>query len=263
MLYPFQLALLIIFHVQLARALDITVPAGPVLNGATISVGWAATDSDPLSFSLALLCVGKITLQDQVDRGTTTNNTGQVSYLTGCLGDHVVQALPNSSDTVPFVTSGSFQVVSAVAPTTVFTIAPTGIITSTVFQSLPSTSSSSSALSPLSTDGRIRTLEIVSALLGATTLVLGILVILLYVRLRKRRPDSPDTDPAQAWPFIAHFEEGQFRAAAPDSADSNVASLAREVREARAEIGRLRAEPQAVNETPARPRPPSYHKQQR
>jgi len=279
MLSPFHLLLLIAFYAQLAHALDITVPAGPILNGATISVGWTATDSDPLSFSLALLCVGKITLQDPVDRGTATNDTGQVSYLTGCLGDHIVQALAaNASDTLPLATSGSFQVVSAVAPTTVFTIAPTEIVTDTVFPGLTSTSTSSStsaALQLSAANNRIRTLVALCAILGATTFILGILLILIYVRLRKLRPQqssSPEFGVPKPWPLTAHFEshdlgQAQFRVtgSGPDTADSDVrsGSLAREMRDVRAEIERLRAEPQAAGEPPVHPRPPSYHKQER
>lgn len=73
-------------HIPLGRCLDIAVPVGPVLSGATISVGWTATDSDPLAFSLQLLCNGNISLKKQINRGSTTNDTGKVSFGTGCLG---------------------------------------------------------------------------------------------------------------------------------------------------------------------------------
>ncbi|KAJ7455524.1 hypothetical protein FB451DRAFT_643108 [Mycena latifolia] len=257
------LAPLLIFSYPLARALEITVPPAPVPEGAAVSVGWTAVASDPLSFTLALLCGGKITLQDAVDRGSPANTTGQVSYLTGCLGDHFVQALAaNSSDTLPFATSASFQVVSAVAPTTVVTLYPTLTTMYTIFPTLLA-SSTPSAQSPQvqsSTERELRTLRIVSALLGATTLIFLVLLIVLYIQHRKFC--AP-----RLWPFNGHLdavERGDHKGAQND-ADLQVAALTREVHAAHAEIARLRGvgptpggQVQALSATSLQP--PSYHK---
>ncbi|KAK7038547.1 hypothetical protein R3P38DRAFT_2906488 [Favolaschia claudopus] len=85
---------IIIFCITLAaQALNISIPADPVINGATFPVGWTAGASDPLAFTLQLLCEGKVTLEDPVDRVTSSNDSGTVSYLSGCLGEHFVQAV--------------------------------------------------------------------------------------------------------------------------------------------------------------------------
>lgn len=99
--------------------------------------------------------------------------------------------------------SSSFQVISAVPPTTVVTIAPTETITHTVF-------SSSTAAGSAKADAQVRALAIVSALLGATTLVLAFSsALLLYLWRRKRTScDSLglEINTPKPVPFTAHLE---------------------------------------------------------
>ncbi|KAJ7726023.1 hypothetical protein DFH07DRAFT_853381 [Mycena maculata] len=108
---------LLYLHSFFSNALIISVPAGPILDGTTITVGWSATAGDPLSFTLALECNGAITLNDAVQRSSSSDISGQVSYLTGCLGTHLVEALP-ADGSQSLATSNSFQVVSSLPATT-------------------------------------------------------------------------------------------------------------------------------------------------
>ncbi|KAJ7311684.1 hypothetical protein DFH08DRAFT_897404 [Mycena albidolilacea] len=251
----FQLVPLFIIaaHIPLARCLDIAVPVGPVLSGATISVGWTATDSDPLAFSLQLLCNGNISLKKQINRGATTNDTGKVSFGTGCLGTHAVRGVMVSApNAAPLAMSSSFQVISAVPPTTVVTIAPTETITHTVF-------SSSTAAGSAKADAQVRALAIVSALLGVTTLVLACSsALLLYLWRRKRTYcDSLglEINTPKPVPFTAHLEldTGDTGRADPSHTQARELPAA-----ARTLNGR-----EPGGETPVHPRPPPYRKQRR
>ncbi|KAF7364332.1 hypothetical protein MSAN_01093400 [Mycena sanguinolenta] len=271
MLSGLHLVSIFLFYVQLASALSISVPPAPVLTGTTVSVGWTATASDPLSFTLQLVCAGQVTLQDAVARGSNTNDTGQVSYLTGCLGDHFVQAVVTGSTAAPFATSASFQVVE---PTTIFTTA-TEILTFTLTvlpnQSSSPPSSSSADSSKTSTDGRVRTLAIVSGLLGATTLVLSLLLIVLFLRLRKRPRNSQESEAPKHRPIFpapsiygsttaTSVTQGQFRERENAFSDHDASSQAGEgMWEVRgAHDGRSA---QAVDPAPSLP--PPYQKGQR
>ncbi|KAJ7617075.1 hypothetical protein FB45DRAFT_1007724 [Roridomyces roridus] len=92
-----------------SNALVISVPPGPLLRDQTIPVTWSANANDPLSFTLALICEGQITLNDAVQRSSASETTGQVAYLLYCLGDHFVEAVTDS-DSSPFAQSAHFPV---------------------------------------------------------------------------------------------------------------------------------------------------------
>lgn len=70
----------------LVSGLEISAPTAPVTYGIMVAIGWDATADDPLSFSLTMLCGGAITVQVPIERVISTNNTGQVSFGTFCLG---------------------------------------------------------------------------------------------------------------------------------------------------------------------------------
>ncbi|KAJ7895187.1 hypothetical protein B0H14DRAFT_2558764 [Mycena olivaceomarginata] len=136
--HAFQIALLIgiISHALLARALEIDVSPAPVLQGTFVSVGWIATNSGPLAFSLDMICGGKVTVSGPVDRVTATNTTGQVTYGTVCLGDHFAEAMMPSAANTPFTMSSTFQIVSAATPTS-----GVSVITQTITHTVSPTSS--------------------------------------------------------------------------------------------------------------------------
>ncbi|KAJ7336805.1 hypothetical protein DFH08DRAFT_877511 [Mycena albidolilacea] len=234
MFRAFQIALLIgiISHALLARALEIDVPPAPVLQGTFVSVGWTATDSDPLAFSLDMICGGKVTVSEPVDRVTATNTTGQVTYGTVCLGDHFVEAVTPSAPNTPFTTSSTFQVVSAATPTS-----GVPVITQTITHTVSPTSSADAPQS--AADGRLRTLEIVSAILGATTFALALLVILLFLRLRKPPQYVPAPNGSETEEYRSHVSETTAISSESGRIDPYVGVMS----------GPLR--------------PPSYHKQRR
>ncbi|KAK6984022.1 hypothetical protein R3P38DRAFT_3108836 [Favolaschia claudopus] len=189
--------LIFLFYIaQVAQALDITIPSAPVLNGASFSVGWAASLSDPLAFKLQLLCIGKLTLEAAVDRLTVTNGTGTVSYLAGCLGDHTVQAVASSgSPATPLAISDNFQVVSAVAATTITqTVSSVRTVTQPLLSGAPTVggalNSSPSDSRSSQTNNNRTTLAVVGALLGIISLILAGLVGILFLRLRRRRQEK-------------------------------------------------------------------------
>ncbi|KAJ6496292.1 hypothetical protein C8R45DRAFT_985491 [Mycena sanguinolenta] len=175
----------------------------------------------------------------------------------------------SGSTAAPFATSASFQVVE---PTTIFTTA-TEILTFTLTilpnqSSSPPSSTSAGSAKP-STDGRVRTLAIVSGLLGATTLVLALLLIVLFLRLRKRPRNSPGFEAPQQTPFPTTIygsttgtsgTYGQSRERENAHSDHDASSQGwegmREMREAH--DGRSE---QAVD--PALSQPPPYQKGQR
>ncbi|KAJ6469155.1 hypothetical protein C8R47DRAFT_797940 [Mycena vitilis] len=249
----FSLIALFIFrlHSLVVQALSLTIPSGPIISGATVAVGWTATTSDPLTFSLALLCNSQITLQDAVDRGIPTNATGQVLYGTLCLGTHIVQALPSSaSGAVPFAMSQDFQVVPANSVTVP--------LPSSATPAVPSNSASpSSVVSPSQSPGSAQsnhTVIILGAILGVAgllLLVLVVLVVLLYVRNRR----APATS--------AHSYASSTAATEQEPMMSN---LARELQMAQAEIARLRTRMEGsggVSSTLVSQGPPPYRKQRR
>ncbi|KAJ7844873.1 hypothetical protein B0H14DRAFT_3455285 [Mycena olivaceomarginata] len=241
----FQLVPLFVIaaHIPLGRCLDIAVPVGPVLSGATIFVGWTATDRDPLAFSLQLLCNGNISLKKQINRGATTNDTGKVSFGTGCLGTHAVRGVMRPKRR----SARHVQFISAVV-----TIAPTETITHTVF-------SSSTAAGSAKADAQVRALAIVSALLGATTLVLAFSsAFLLYLWRRKRTYcDSLglEINTPKPVPFTAHLELDTGDTGRVDPSHTQARELPAA---ARTLNGR-----EPGGETPGHPRPPAYRKQRR
>jgi hypothetical protein len=69
-----------------ADALVISAPTHPLIVNDVLWINWTATSSDPLSFNLALVCIGNISALRPVDREVSTNVTGAVEYVMGCLG---------------------------------------------------------------------------------------------------------------------------------------------------------------------------------
>jgi hypothetical protein len=59
-----------------------------------------ATNSGPLAFSLDMICGGKVTVSEPVNRVTATNTTGQVTYSTVYLGCVCTQSAESTSLTL-------------------------------------------------------------------------------------------------------------------------------------------------------------------
>ncbi|KAJ7114962.1 hypothetical protein C8R44DRAFT_226053 [Mycena epipterygia] len=203
------------------NALNISVPTGPIHRGEKKLINWTAENSDPLSFTLALVCQKSVTLNNTVERGTPTNTTGQVSFHLGCVGPHFVEALPtNTSNSTAFATSPTFQVVSQVSssghvPTSTFSTSTPSFPLGSFSTSTTSTTSVSPASSPpeqtvtsTTQDPRMRTLIIVSAILGAVVVVLLLLLTIAILWLRKsRRPrDDAQPTPGGLIPFDAYLD---------------------------------------------------------
>ncbi|KAJ7114963.1 hypothetical protein C8R44DRAFT_795113 [Mycena epipterygia] len=255
---PLLLSFTLLQLLTCGNALKIFVPTGPILSGETIFVNWTAGNSDPLSFTLALVCLQSVTHQEPVERETPNNTTGQVSFVLGCVGPHLVEALPtNASNSIPFATSPSFQVVSQVsssghAPTSTFSTSTVSFPLGSFSTSTTSTISVSPVSSPpeqtvtsTTQDHRIRTLIIVSAILGAVDVILPLLTIAI-LWLRKSRTPCADAQPAPGalTPFNAYLdyaEKGDPRLNdVPQARD--LPALTQRLQEVSAEMIRLRGQ---------------------
>ncbi|KAJ7127855.1 hypothetical protein C8R44DRAFT_979400 [Mycena epipterygia] len=194
----------LIYLQYLAHALVISVPPGPILNGINIVVEWSAAESDPLAFNLGLLCEEKTTLNSHVERTGSTDVTGEVSYLIGCLGEHLVQAL-TVNGAVPFANSSSFQVVSSL-PTQSSASATSS--SSQVGTPLP-TQSSSPGASTADLNRQIRTLVVASSVLGAALFFAILALIFMCVRDYRRTRHPPRSGAPE--PFKVQLEDGDLR----------------------------------------------------
>ncbi|KAF7362476.1 hypothetical protein MVEN_00595300 [Mycena venus] len=266
-----------------AHALEIIVPSETVFAGTNIDVGWVASADDPLCFTLALLCDGQVIFQSSIERVTTTNQAGSVSYTILCLGVHIVQArLTTSPDAPPFATSASFQVESAATsikslqttaetsttasaflPTVTLTITSTltATFTSTSSILLFPTSTTSYIPSPLSSRTQQRMLVGLGVVLGAAVLV-NFILLFLYIRTRK-----------QCWPHVQpidladggvhtvalpHYLGSSVVRADPESRREIKDVLAEELQLARAEIARTLSGMRKDKAALPRGRPPTY-----
>ncbi|KAK6980767.1 hypothetical protein R3P38DRAFT_3117983 [Favolaschia claudopus] len=280
LLLPF---VLVSVSVSQTHGLTLSVPTAPSSIGTSIPIGWSADSNDPLSFRLQMVCVDRVTLEHIVNRGTASNTTGTVDYQLGCPGDHTMQAvIADGSSTTPFATSAHFDVVGG---------SSSDSVSSTSSPSSPSTPSATPSPSPpvaqpeRNSNAR-NTAIILGAVLGTSTFILALLVIWLFLRLRRNRQDgmsgrtttgfvfpggggsvvgrrhnhqltepSPFTvqpDPSMTWlPVKGPASPSDNTSPTTTEADSAIPLVPQ----------RTERESSAPQKKPWRPRPPSYRKQ--